>query len=116
MMFSRLHHESDPQFTYLRFNLSEWGRTIKSPYKKCEFLEFFVPVWSFIKEHLERGENVLVHCLAGAHRAGTLGVCFLLHQFFLSFQERGCQGYVPTLADTLKAAQSCRPIINPVSV
>jgi protein tyrosine/serine phosphatase len=27
---------------------------------------------------LERGESVLIHCLAGAHRAGTSFVVFLL--------------------------------------
>ena len=31
------------------------------------------PVLEFIDDVIKRGESVLVHCLAGAHRAGTTG-------------------------------------------
>ena len=31
------------------------------------------PVLEFINDVINRGQSVLVHCLAGAHRAGTTG-------------------------------------------
>ena len=34
---------------------------------------FLKPVLEFINDVINRGESVLVHCLAGAHRAGTTG-------------------------------------------
>jgi len=50
---------------------------------------------------LNKGESVLVHCLAGAHRAGTTGVAFLMYKIGVSFD------------DALTAAKRCRPVINP---
>jgi protein-tyrosine phosphatase len=41
-------------------------------------LNFFKPCHDFIDEALKRGENVMVHCLAGAHRAGTTGVSYMM--------------------------------------
>ena len=41
-------------------------------------LKFFAPAHNFIDEHLDAGHNVMVHCLAGAHRAGTTGVSYLM--------------------------------------
>ena len=35
---------------------------------------FLAPYLQFVKESVEGGENVLLHCLAGAHRAGTAAV------------------------------------------
>ena len=46
---------------------------------------------------------MLIHCFAGAHRAGTTGVAWLMHAERLS------------AADALRVAQRCRPIIDPKS-
>lgn len=40
--------------------------------------QFFNPVHSFIDGAINDGKNVLVHCMAGAHRAGTTGVSYLM--------------------------------------
>jgi hypothetical protein len=50
---------------------------------------------------LERGENVMIHCLAGAHRAGTGAVSFMMRQSGLSYE------------DARKVARKCRPVIDP---
>ena len=49
------------------------------------------------------GNNVLIHCLAGAHRAGTTGVLTLMYFMKLSADEAH------------KLAVSIRPVINPIS-
>ena len=45
---------------------------------------------------------VLVHCLAGAHRAGTTGCLLLMHKGGLG------------ASDAIMAAKRLRPIINPI--
>ena len=39
---------------------------------------FFEPAMQFIQAACEKGGHVLIHCFAGAHRAGTTGVAFLM--------------------------------------
>ncbi len=56
----------------------------------------------FIDEALVRGQSVLVHCLAGAHRAGTTGCLCLMHYEHLN----------PTPA--IAAARARRSIIDPI--
>ena len=41
-------------------------------------LRFFEPVHSFIDKALASGHNAMVHCLAGAHRAGTTGTSYMM--------------------------------------
>jgi protein-tyrosine phosphatase len=50
-------------------------------------LKFFRPCHNFIDEALNKGENVMVHCLAGAHRAGTTGVSYMMKAGQLSFPQ-----------------------------
>jgi protein-tyrosine phosphatase len=56
----------------------------------------------FVEGCLSRGESVLVHCLAGAHRAGTTGCILLMHYAGLPKD-----GAVAT-------AQALRPVIQPI--
>ena len=51
---------------------------------------------------LSRGDNVLVHCLAGAHRAGTTGCACLMHFGGLDVQQ------------AISVAKKLRPIIDPI--
>jgi len=66
-----------------------------------DFVEFTKHLFDYIDETVLRGESVLVHCLAGAHRAGTTGCACLVH-------------YAGLEADAAtQVAQYCRPIIEP---
>jgi protein-tyrosine phosphatase len=40
---------------------------------------YFRLLFDFVENELKSGRNVLIHCLAGAHRAGTAGVACLMH-------------------------------------
>ena len=62
---------------------------------------FFAPALSFIRAAADAGAGVLIHCFAGAHRAGTTGVAFLMEAEGLS------------AADATAAAQRLRPVIDP---
>ena len=62
---------------------------------------FFSGPLKFIRDTVDGGGNVLVHCWAGAHRAGTTGVAWLMHAERLSTRQ------------ALEVAQRCRPVIDP---
>ena len=61
----------------------------------------FEPVVSFIRSAVDAGGGVLIHCFAGAHRAGTTGVAWLMHADGLN------------ATDATTAAQRQRPCIDP---
>ena len=61
----------------------------------------FQAAFDFVQSHLEQGNSVLIHCLAGAHRAGTMGTAWLMYKTNKGVEE------------SLTLAKACRPIINP---
>jgi len=94
------HHEkeSGAPITYFRFDITchHLARTEK------ETLSFVQPMLDFISNALDAGKNVMVHCLAGAHRAGTTGIICLMYFAKLSVK------------DAKLLAKQCRPIIDPI--
>ena len=62
--------------------------------------DFLRPMLQFIDMTISRGGSVLVHCLAGAHRAGTTGTICLLHFGGLSARQAEI------------TARSLRPVIQ----
>lgn len=63
---------------------------------------FMQPLFDFIDEATSQGNNVLIHCLAGAHRAGSAGIAYLMHAASLD------------LDTALLAAKRLRPVVNPI--
>ena len=72
---------------------------MKDPASAVTFVQ---PLFDFVGEALENGQSVLVHCLAGAHRAGTSGILCLM-QF----------GGLP-LERAIETAKAARPCIQPI--
>lgn len=56
----------------------------------------------WIEAELAQGNNVLIHCLAGAHRAGTAGIASLMWLMKLSSEE------------AIPMAKVLRPAIEPI--
>eukprot|EP00924_Labyrinthula_sp_SR-Ha-C_P008967 maker-scaffold_2-snap-gene-8.31-mRNA-1 protein AED:0.02 eAED:0.02 QI:263/1/1/1/0.25/0.2/5/217/232 len=95
----------DIAFSYLRFCISSWQFKLKPQPKKTReelLLSFVDIVLDQIDEWLDAGKNVLIHCLAGAHRAGTTTVLFLMRKHKL------------TSENAKLLAKKLRPIINPI--
>jgi len=78
------------QLKYYNFDVTWWKRQVgvfpsygHELYTKGDHLrklaDFLQPMLQFIDMTISRGGSVLVHCLAGAHRAGTTGTICLLH-------------------------------------
>lgn len=93
--------ESRNDFEYFRFPIAHWLFGMKRTKKGV--LSFFAPVWEWIDKNVAAGHSVLIHCLAGAHRAGSTGISYIMHKTNVDF---------PTAT---KIAQKCRPIINPIA-
>eukprot|EP00300_Choanocystis_sp_HF-7_P018539 c20068_g1_i3.p1 GENE.c20068_g1_i3~~c20068_g1_i3.p1 ORF type:complete len:240 (+),score=50.57 c20068_g1_i3:25-744(+) len=89
-------HEEDPTFTYKRMPVATWFSS-EQRQVAAKFLEHL----AFVTEAVEHGHNVLIHCFAGAHRAGTATVAFLMLT---------CR-WPSDVA--LQAARLCRPVIDP---
>ena len=84
---------------YFTFDIAYWRR--QAAISK-ELINFIKPVLEFITDVINRGESVLVHCLAGAHRAGTTGIICLMHFEGLLSKE------------AVLLAKKRRPIIEPI--
>jgi len=95
---------------YHTFDISRWRWDVGRPSKTglntegspAELAAFLKPVIAFISQKIYLGESVLVHCLAGAHRAGTTGIISLMH-----FQGLGS-------TEAVARAKLRRPVIEPI--
>lgn len=96
-----LYHERQPgaPITYLRFDITSHYHRARTDKEAVVFAQ---PMLDFVTDALSRGKNVMVHCLAGAHRAGTTGIICLMH-----FAKLGAR-------DATSIAKQCRPIIDPI--
>ena len=93
--------KKDPSFEYLPFEIGKF-HNFRAATSADRALAFFRKYFEWVDSQLSSGHNVLVHCLAGAHRAGTAGIAYLMHACKL---------------DRIKAtamAKAARPVINPI--
>lgn len=95
--------DAHPDMTYLRFPVSFWKRSVGSERAQQVggAVEYIQPTFAFINEGVALGEGCLIHCLAGAHRAGTTGVAYMMYQGQVS------------LSVALDLAKQLRPIVSP---
>lgn len=95
------YHEKQPgaPITYFRFDVTSHYHRARTDKDAVAFAQ---PMIDFVSDALSRGKNVMVHCLAGAHRAGTTGIICLMHFAKLSAK------------DATFIAKRCRPIIDPI--
>lgn len=91
--------EEDPEFTYMRFGIAQ---NMNQPIKNNNIGEFFSEAHKFIDDCLEQGKNCMVHCLAGAHRAGTTGVSYVMKANDWSYRK------------ALVHCKKIRPVVDPM--
>ena len=93
------------RFKYLKFNIAHWQAAGHADYKQRsnqEVVAFLDSGLKWIDSALTGGGSVLVHCLAGAHRAGTTGILCLMYKDNLS------------AAAATATAKERRKIIDPI--
>jgi hypothetical protein len=112
---SQNHFEEDStDITYHRFVVSRLARDVVYPSglvadqtttttttTTTALAGGFQETFDFIQHYLDKGQSVLIHCLAGAHRAGAVGTAWIMYRTQKSVSE------------SLKIAKECRPIISP---
>lgn len=98
---SENYHEDDPNFKYLRFNIAHWQRAHGVGTNEG-LLAYMQEYFDWVDGRLSNGENVLVHCHAGAHRAGTAGTAFVMYK-------TGMDCFT-----ALRAVQARRPFVEPI--
>ena len=101
-MDSKNYHEKNSEFEYLRFPI---GASHWSPFDmdtNSGVVRYFNVFLNFVEITVRGGKNVLIHCLAGAHRAGTAGVAWLMYANNLSVE------------DAIKLGKSRRDVIDPI--
>ena len=64
--------------------------------------QLFAPVFKWVDAATSNGHNVLIHCLAGAHRAGTTAIAFLMHTHGIDVWQ------------ATRLAKKLRPCIDPL--
>jgi len=84
---------------YHRFDITSFYRRVHSD---ADAVQFAKAMLEFVGAALSDGKNVMAHCLAGAHRAGTTGCICLMHFAKLPRSE------------AVPMAKRCRPIIDPI--
>ena len=108
-----MYFADQPGFRYLAFPIGLWEPPRSWPNIKPgdaspttptleALLEYFEPLFAFVSTELAEGRSVLIHCLAGAHRAGSAGIACLMRLEGLD------------LAAATARAQAARPIIDPI--
>mmetsp|Transcript_6754 Transcript_6754/g.11876 ORF Transcript_6754/g.11876 Transcript_6754/m.11876 type:complete len:262 (-) Transcript_6754:118-903(-) len=93
--------EAEDGFEYLRFPIAHWRGFQLSTAKQVA--RYFAPLLGFVRLRLQAGHSILLHCLAGAHRAGTAGIACLMFLEALNSE------------DAVLLAKKRRPIINPIA-
>jgi len=89
-----------PPLTYYRFNISYWHRHVDN--SDDSVLAFVRPLLDFVDSAVVSGASVLVHCLAGAHRAGTTGCLLLMYKADMDKRT------------AIASAKKLRPAIDPI--
>jgi len=97
----RNYNEGRNGLVYFNFDVASWKRHVHAADDQVD--RFLGPMLRFVCKHVFVGENVLVHCLAGAHRAGTTGIICLMH--FAGLQAN----------KAISTARSLRNVIDPIS-
>lgn len=93
------------KITYFKFNIANWQSAGHSDFRDRGVdaqVAFIEKMFGFVDGALAGGGSVLVHCLAGAHRAGTTGILLLMHKAGLGAEQ------------ATAAAKAARPIIDPI--
>jgi len=71
------YYETEAGMSYFRFPINLWMQEVSGTPESI--LHFLKPFFDFVDRAVESGCSVLVHCVAGAHRAGTAGCLLLMH-------------------------------------
>mmetsp|Transcript_35842 Transcript_35842/g.107741 ORF Transcript_35842/g.107741 Transcript_35842/m.107741 type:complete len:186 (+) Transcript_35842:350-907(+) len=98
----RCYFEGEAWVEYHRFPIGKWRSAVGSNPTPPQVVKYFEPHVKYVEAELAKGNNCLIHCLAGAHRAGTATIASLMWMLKIPDNE------------AIPLAQRMRPVINPI--
>ena len=75
--------------------------------------QYFDKTYDFIDKHISKGENVLVHCMAGVSRSATIVLNYIIRKMYETNQVSTCP--CKFVDQVLEFARTKRPVVNPNS-
>ena len=81
-MWTNNFFEDDERFDYFRFPIGELKTLPKQfdPDTPEGVLRLFNPLLDYIEDMLKQKYNIMIHCIAGKHRAGTSMCAWLMYK------------------------------------
>jgi predicted protein tyrosine phosphatase len=76
---SKIKNYHEGKLKYFEFDVTRWMQHVGEA--ADGMAKFVNPMFAFVDEALDKGEGVLIHCLAGAHRAGSTPVLEHMNEF-----------------------------------
>jgi protein-tyrosine phosphatase len=80
-------------------------------YPSENIYKYFDSSYNFIKKHINKGENVLVHCRMGISRSATLVLNYIYKNNINTFPNNNCVSC--TVKNIISYIRTKRPIVNP---
>ena len=75
--------------------------------------QFFDYTYKFIDDHIQKGENVLVHCWAGISRSVAIILNYILKKYYMKYKRIQTMDPENAIISTIYNIRKFRPIINP---
>ena len=77
----------------------------------ANIIQYFGKTYDFINKHISKGENVLVHCMAGISRSSTIVLNYIMRKMYENNEVVSCPCRL--LNEVIDYARTKRPIVNP---
>ena len=91
----------DRSIAYYRFDIYRYYSELNLKTHRG-VLNFFSPMFRWVDAAVAEGHGVLIHCLAGAHRAGTSGTAYVMHATGMDH------------GTAIKACKTVRSVVDPI--
>lgn len=73
--------------------------------------QYFDKTYDFINKHISKGENVLVHCMAGVSRSSTIVLNYIIRKMYENNEVTTCPCRL--LNEVMDYVRTKRPVVNP---
>ena len=95
---------------YKKYNIDNMYITIPdSP--DADIMQYFDKTFDFIDKHISKGENVLVHCMAGISRSSTIVLNYIIRKMYENNEVVSCP--CKLLNEVMEYVITKRPVVNP---
>jgi protein tyrosine phosphatase len=77
----------------------------------ANIIQHFGRTYDFINKHISKGENVLVHCMAGVSRSATIVLNYIIRKLYENNEVTTCP--CKLLNEVIEYVRTKRPVVNP---